>query len=295
MISISNCPICSNTLTSTHLTCTDYTTSKEQFTIKVCEICCFGVTTPRPQELDSYYLSSKYISHAKKAKSFLDWVYVTARKYTLREKYKLIRRYNLQDTIPKVLDIGCGTGEFLKYLESKKLTVAGVEPSKQANVLAKEIKGTVYTTLEEVTQEKYNIITLWHVLEHIPDLHATLALLKHRLTADGTLFIAVPNFQSKDAKAYGNFWAGYDVPRHLWHFSQKSIRKLLIINDLRIVETVPMKLDSFYVSLLSEKYRAGRHTLKTILNAIVIGQKSNRRAQENGEYSSLIYVIKKIN
>jgi len=131
---------------------------------------------------------------------------------------------------------------------------------------------------------------MWHVLEHVPNLMESIKMLKELLTDDGHLIIAVPNFKSYDANHYKENWAAYDVPRHLWHFSESSIRHIFGKNDFAVIKTLPLIFDSFYVSLLSEKYKTGKSNL---INGFVNGLKSNMKASRSGEYSSKIYVLKK--
>ena len=130
---------------------------------------------------------------------------------------------------------------------------------------------------------------MWHVLEHVPNLEEYLVALKRLLKPTGTILIAVPNFKSFDANYYGRFWAAYDVPRHIWHFSKVTIKKLFSEKEMNLVKVLPMKFDSFYVSLLSEKYKTGK---MNFIKAFFVGLKSNLCAKKSKEYSSHIYVIK---
>jgi len=168
-----------------------------------------------------------------------------------------------------------------------------VEPSASARRIAKENTGAeIFQTLTQVKQ-KVNVITLWHVLEHVTDLHGTIEALKTNLDENGTMFIAVPNHLSIDSLAYGEHWAGYDVPRHLWHFSRNTMARLLSQHHLNLINVVPMQLDAYYVSLLSEKYKNKKSNVPSIITAAMQGWKSNRTAKQTGEYSSLIYIVRK--
>jgi len=192
-----------------------------------------------------------------------------------------------------LLDFGSGTGRFLQYCKSKGIPVHGVEPSPEAR------KNTnadldIADSLTHLPPLQFDVITLWHVLEHVYTLKETLEALRSRLSEDGTIFIAVPNWKSSDATHYKESWAAYDVPRHLWHFSKDSIPSLLNRSGLSIKEVLPMKLDAYYVSLLSEKYqRHGTLGVTGLLYGIYAGVRSNLRAKTDGHYSSLIYVVKK--
>lgn len=294
MISTLVCPICDGKSFNTTLTCKDFTVSHETFAINECRSCKFNVTSPIPDDLDKYYLSESYISHTSKARSLLDRLYLIARSYTLQWKIGLIRRYE-KDRDITILDFGCGTGEFLKNSKKKGFSVSGVEPSTKARSLAQETTGEhIASSLNELQSQTYDVITLWHVLEHIFTLNETIEHLRAKLSDSGTMFIAVPNHRSSDSSHYLTYWAGYDVPRHLWHFSQSNMQSLLQKHRLKLIDKVPMKLDAYYISLMSEKNKNnGRLTLPKTIRALFIGLRSNILALWSKEYSSLIYVIKK--
>jgi 2-polyprenyl-3-methyl-5-hydroxy-6-metoxy-1,4-benzoquinol methylase len=192
-----------------------------------------------------------------------------------------------------LLDYGCGTGQFLKKCVDNGWKIDGIEPSPVARQEATRITGaTISSNIEKNQPNTYDIITLWHVLEHIADLNPTIDILRHALKEDGKLIFAVPNPNSWDANHYKNFWAAYDVPRHLWHFSKTNMALLLKKHDLRIKSYVPMKLDSFYISLLSEKHQSPTSNFR-FLRAFHNGLKSNLKAIKTREYSSLTYIITK--
>ena len=293
MQQITTCPICGNTNFEDHYTCQDFTVSHETFKIVKCN-CGLAITTPRPNEgdLGNYYLSDDYISHSNKAKTIIDRLYLIARRYTLNQKLNLISKYN---PISSILDYGCGTGYFLNICKSNGWNIFGVEPSLPAREKAIALtKGHIYSSIEDIKEEKIDVITLWHVLEHIPDPNAILQNLSSHLTTNGTIIIAVPNYEAYDAETYKDRWAGYDTPRHLWHFTKSSLEKLLNRNSLKLKSVVPMKLDAFYVSLLSEKYkRHGINSIKGYFAGFMMGMKSNLKASKSGNYSSLIYVVQK--
>ncbi len=299
MKQISESPINSNEL-KLYLSCKDYTVSRETFSILIDEKSELLVTSPRPEdeELGKYYESEDYISHSNSKKSFIDRVYQLVRNHTIKQKVRLINSFN--ETDKTMLDIGTGTGDFLFACKNNEWQVTGVEPNNNARSLALEkLKGTnhkIYNTIEDLkrntrqsTHGIYDVITMWHVLEHVPNLTEYISNLKQLLKPNGTLIIAVPNYKSFDAIHYNEYWAAYDVPRHLWHFSRTAIQKLFQIENMKVMKTLPMKFDSYYVSLLSEKYKSGKSNL---LKALKIGFQSNNKAKQTNEYSSLIYVIK---
>ncbi len=289
---LEHCPVCESASFSSFLSCQDYTVTQETFEIVTCENCDFKFTNPRPDEvtLPKYYQSEEYISHSNKNNSLIHLVYKQARNFTIRKKVKLINRIGKKGT---VLDVGCGTGEFLSACKSDGWKIEGVEPSQVAvNQLVTLLKQGVYNAIFDIVHENLaDVITMWHVLEHVPDLNKTIEKINALLKNDGTLIIAVPNYPSYDAAIYKELWAAYDVPRHLYHFDKNVMKNLLGKHSLEIKEILPMKLDSYYVSLLSEKYKNGKNNY---ISAIVNGYKSNKWAKRNnGEYSSLIYIIKK--
>ncbi len=284
---VSSCPICQGTNFTTLYSCLDHTSSGEKFPVKQCNSCTLILTSPRPKESEAgrYYQSNQYISHQTTAKGALDQIYLIVRSFTLRWKCNLVKPY----TTGTLLDVGCGTGSFLTYCLQKGIRVVGVEPSDARN----SIKGiTVFQHLGEVPAQTYSAITLWHVLEHIYPLKETLDKLKNILAENGTIFIAVPNRLSDDAKSYAENWAAWDVPRHIWHFSEENIRDLMSKCGMQVREVIPMKMDAYYVALLSERYLAsGKTTPFGIMRAIYKGLISNFSARRTGQYSSKIYRI----
>ena len=244
-------------------------------------------TYPEPENLDSYYNSETYISHTDSADNLVDKLYQYIKKYNLKRKVSLINKYT--DTNKTLLDIGAGTGSFLLSAKQNGWNVYGIEPGKKARDLAKKKGLKLKESLDLLEKRRFQVITLWHVLEHLPDLESQIKKITSLLEKDGTLIIAVPNFQSYDARYYKEYWAAYDVPRHLSHFSQLSIKKLFSKNGMMLEKISPIIFDSFYVSLLSEKFKYGK---RNILRAFLIGLKSNIRAWKTKEYSSLLYILK---
>ncbi len=292
--SVSLCPICNSSSFTPFLSAKDHTTTGEQFEIVKCCQCGFSLTNPRPDinSVEKYYQSEKYISHTGGSKSLLDKIYVFARKITLGWKLKLINKYKQTSTI---LDYGCGTGEFLRHLKSNGWAIHGVEPSESARQKAMSLLKTgVVESIEKIEGNQFDVITLWHVVEHIHDLNEKLLAIQSLLKQDGIIFIAVPNHEAADAQKYGAYWAGYDVPRHLWHFSKDSMKKLLNKTGLELIDIHPMKLDAYYVSLLSEGYKyPNQNKTLNALKAIISGINSNLNATKSQNHSSLIYIAKK--
>ena len=291
MIEIRECPVCKNSTLTSITSARDYTVSHETFSIIQCTSCQLAITSPRPenQDLDKYYQSEEYISHTGKSSGGIGIIYRIARVLSLYNKERLLNKYTSKNSL---IDFGCGTGDFLNTAKKKGWIIYGVEPSSIARKKAEVITDTkIVESLDSLPPIKVTAITAWHVLEHVPDIQQTIKKLCSHLSSKGILVIAVPNYQSPDSVYYDNLWAGYDVPRHLWHFSKKSISQLLIENNLKLIDIKPMKLDAFYISLLSEKYRnKNKVTVITLIKAFLAGLRSNLKASTSTNYSSLIYI-----
>ena len=277
----------------TYLTVKDHSVSGEDFQLVHNQELDMLETIPQPSAntLSEYYKSEDYISHTDSKRNWFEKAYHFVRGMALKRKLKLINSFPVSGKT--ILDVGCGTGDFLLTAKNNAWNVYGIEPNEKARAIAnsKTINQVFDTnTLQEFESGTFDVITLWHVLEHLPNLETEIQNLNRLLKPEGRLVIAVPNFKSYDAKHYNAFWAAYDVPRHLWHFSQTSISKLFSKHNLEIEKTLPMTFDAFYVSLLSEQYKSGS---KNPLTAFWIGLQSNLKAKRTGEYSSLIYVLKK--
>ncbi|SDS42203.1 class I SAM-dependent methyltransferase [Winogradskyella sediminis] len=279
----------------TYLTLKDHSVSKEEFQLLYNEELDMLETSPQPksQKLAEYYKSENYISHTDTKRNLLEYVYHKVREISLRRKLKLINSF--QSESKTLLDIGCGTGDFLETALKDNWKITGIEPNESARQIANSKTNNAVFETEELSKLKSNsfdVITLWHVLEHLPNLEMHTALLKSLLKPNGTLVIAVPNYKSYDAEYYKNFWAAYDVPRHLWHFSKNSISKLFSKEQMELMKLLPMKFDAYYVCLLSEKYKSG---IMNPMKAFWVGWLSNRKAKRTNEYSSHIYVLKNVN
>lgn len=276
----------------TFLTLKDYSVSGETFQLLYNEELDMLETFPQPKadNLSDYYKSEDYISHTDTQRNLLERVYHVVRRISLKRKLKLINSFQSKEKT--LLDIGCGTGDFLVTAQIDGWQITGIEPNEQARQIANsKTKNSVFKTehLANLEANSYNVITLWHVLEHLPNLEMHTKLFKHLLKPNGTLVIAVPNFKSYDASYYKNFWAAYDVPRHLWHFSKTSISKLFQSQNLKVVKILPMVFDAYYVSLLSEKYKSG---WMNPFRAFWVGMRSNQKAKHSKEHSSHIYILK---
>lgn len=266
----------------------DYAVSKESFQLNYNSDLDMLETFPQPKSLESYYESDAYISHTDSNQGFVDTLYQFVKKYSLKKKVALINSFAAEQKT--VLDFGAGTGDFLVVAKENGWDIQGIEPNVGARSKAKAKNIVLSSDIQNITCEnKLSVITLWHVLEHLPNLDVQIENILKCLDKNGTLIIAVPNFKSFDAVFYKEHWAAYDVPRHLWHFSRNSMDLLFQKHNMKVVKTKPMIFDSFYVSLLSEKYKTGN---QNFLKAFSVGLWSNLKALFNREHSSVIYILK---
>ncbi len=295
MIVYKSCPNCGGSNISRVLSAKDYTVSNEEFDIWECKNCTLRFTQNIPEErnIGKYYHSENYISHTDTSKGFINNLYHRVRKRTLVQKKKLIEKATGKHT-GNILDVGAGTGAFLNSMKHASWNCTGIEPDKVAREKAFDLYAIRLQEAEQIDSlpsETFDAITLWHVLEHVHELHKYVEQLKNLLLPDGKLFIAVPNYTSGDEKIYDKYWAAYDVPRHLYHFSPKSMEMLLNTHGLRVEKIKPMWYDSVYVSMLSEKYKTGdSHPVRAFINGMI----SNLEAvSDKTKCSSLIYIASK--
>lgn len=272
-----------------YLTVKDYSVSGEEFQLLLDEQLQLLKTYPQPdpENLGTYYESDDYISHTDGKRSLFEKLYHTVKQKALRDKISLIHQFHSKKG--KILDIGAGTGDFLVIAAKNGWKTTGLEPSVKAKAIAQSKGVNFVKALSEIEDNSADVVTMWHVLEHVPDIEAHISELKRIVKPDGIIIIAVPNFKSYDAQYYGRYWAAYDVPRHLWHFSKTAIKMLFEKQQMELIKIKPMKFDSFYVSLLSEKYKNGK---MSFVKGFLTGLRSNLKAAQNFEYSSHIYILK---
>jgi SAM-dependent methyltransferase len=297
-ITRTDCPCCGSQSISKALVCKDYTVSNELFEVWQCAECAMRFTqyVPTQDAIGPYYQSDAYISHSDTGKGLVNKLYKIARNYTLNWKLSLVKRHTgLILKTGTLLDIGAGTGAFLSKVGNfANWSVTGLEPDAGARKVCNEnynLRLEPSEKLFELPSEKFDAVTMWHVMEHVHQLHEYMEQIKRVLKKDGVAFIALPNYTSKDATIYAEYWAAYDVPRHLYHFSPTAVRKLAAIHGLKVTATKPMWLDAFYISMLSEQYKNGKSNL---VAAVINGLKSNWNAWRNKDTcSSLVYIITK--
>lgn len=293
MIHYENCPLCQSSHIDLNMTTTDYTVSLSSFELWRCRHCGFLFTQniPDEQSIGEYYKAEAYVSHTDSSKGFINAVYHKVRNITLRQKRKLIQQVSGKQT-GRLLDVGCGTGAFLNEMQSNGWQVKGLEPDATAVGVCKSKYGIQPGELKELFSldaGSFEVVTLWHVLEHVHQLHAYMEQLSKLIGKNGKLIIAVPNHTAADAAYYKENWAAYDVPRHLYHFAPATMRKLAHLYGMKVDAIRPMWFDSFYVSLLSEKIKGSRFGIFT---AFLVGCLSNLKAVFNKEKcSSVIYIL----
>ncbi|MBS1490093.1 MAG: class I SAM-dependent methyltransferase [Bacteroidetes bacterium] len=292
-IPVELCPVCGYHEFNPFLTCKDFLITHESFSLEKCLRCGFTLTNPQPtlEEIGNYYLSENYISHTGGNQNLFDRLYKKIRLHMLKKKRALIEQ---NSTGLKILDIGCGTGDFLKEMKENSWTAMGVEPSETARLKAQEKELKIVKHIDEIEGDTFSAITLWHVLEHLHNPNEYLKKIYSLLSSSGKLIIAVPNLESYDANHYKEYWAAYDVPRHLWHFNKTTIKKMIEQYGFELKEIKPLKFDSFYVSWLSEIHiHPNRSKIVSAIFAFCLGVLSNIKAMKNKNYSSLIYIASK--
>lgn len=296
VINYRNCPLCESTDIKKHVEVKDYFLSEENFVLFQCSQCEFVFTQSHPgkENISSYYKSEAYVSHSNTRKGMVNRLYHLARGYMLGRKRKLIQRLTQKRT-GNILDIGSGTGFFLNHMKEHGWEVTGIEPSEEGRKFCRDqfaLETKDEKTLFSLNENNFDVITLWHVLEHVQDMDEYMIKIHSVLREDGILFVALPNLNSLDASIYKDKWAAYDVPRHLWHFSPVSFQKLAAKYQFQLLKMKSMPLDAVYVSMLSEKYRnnslgfltGGIKGILSLVSGLINVEKS----------SSIIYVLRKL-
>jgi 2-polyprenyl-3-methyl-5-hydroxy-6-metoxy-1,4-benzoquinol methylase len=289
---LNHCPLCDSSESGLFLETEDFFLTREQFAIYQCSRCGFRFTNPRPdsESVKTYYQAKDYLSHNSNRKALIPLAYRFVQQYSIRYKFNIVRKVS---SGTRILDVGSGTGEFLHYCRRKEWSCFGVEPAeivRETSIrnYSLNIESTLFS--DRFSTGTFDCITFWHVLEHIHDLDKTIRKVKSLLKKEGALLIALPNSSSFDARHYKKYWAAYDLPRHLYHFTEQTVQVLSNKYGFHCVGSVPLKLDAFYISILSEKY------MKTVfwpISALVSGIRSNLWARKPGYgHSSTIFILK---
>jgi 2-polyprenyl-3-methyl-5-hydroxy-6-metoxy-1,4-benzoquinol methylase len=286
------CPWCDSDKAQINLWLKDEFLTKEDFHICECLNCGLLYTMPRPDKdhIGAYYKSEDYYSHKENTKGFVPKLYERIKKNNLKNKYQLATNGL---SVGKMLEIGCGVGDFLHTAEEHGWECIGVEPSEEAKAIAtKRTKASILSSeeLESLADEQFDLITMWHVLEHVDDLRWEMAQLQRLIKPHGRIVIAVPNYKSYDGQYYKEHWAAYDVPRHLNHFNRTVLTKMFKTKGIELKKMDKLKWDAYYISYMSEQYRI--HSLPLVRGAFR-GLISNSKARKSGEWSSLVYIFEK--
>jgi 2-polyprenyl-3-methyl-5-hydroxy-6-metoxy-1,4-benzoquinol methylase len=295
VVTYTNCPVCNGSNIGEVLCVKDFTVSQKSFSIWQCNDCTcrFTQNAPAPNRIGNYYRSSAYVSHSDTKKGLINNLYHTVRNHTLEQKRRLIEKVSVKNK-GSLLDVGAGTGAFAAVMQKAGWGITGLEPDETArkNALKNhQLQLQTLDTLYAFNDTQFDVITLWHVLEHVHELHAYVETFYRILNDAGTLIVAVPNFTSADAATYKEFWAAYDVPRHVYHFSPVSMQQLMQQHNFKIMQYKPMWFDSFYVAMLSEQYKTGHnHLVRAVWNGFVSNVEAIR---DTKKCSSIIYVMKK--
>lgn len=284
------CPWCNSENTKLYLKLKDEFLTKESFEIHECKACglLFTETRPDSSQIGRYYASENYLSHQENKKGFIPRLYERVKSVNLKNKWKMSTEGM---AVGKILDIGCGVGDFLHTMESKGWETTGIEPSKEAQAIArKRMKAQLFSPeeIEQLQDQSFDLITMWHVLEHVEDLNNELTELKRLIKPNGRIVIALPNYKAYDAQYYKQYWGAYDVPRHLNHFNKKTITKIFNTKGLELKKTDKLVWDAYYISYLSEQYK--KHHL-ALMRGSFRGWISNCKARCSGEWSSMVYVF----
>ena len=256
--SINRCPVCGHSSFKHFLNVPDWLVSKEVFELQQCEQCQFVFTANAPLEKDAgpYYNSEEYVEHSDTSSGLIYSVYHVARRAMLHYKYIKIKRLHAGK---KLLDVGSGSGYFLNFMKKKGYNVTGVEISKKAVALCKKNFGIKAHSPSEFLEEKldtdYDIISLWHVFEHVYSYDAYFELFSKSLNNNGYLILALPNCDSQDARMNKSYWGAYDTPRHIWHFTSKTIELFAMGRGFKMIKKHRMPLDPFFNVMVSDSYK----------------------------------------
>lgn len=291
-IHLSNCPVCGSSGVETYILGKDFSVSKEEYSVVRCNDChlAFTQNAPDKDSIGPYYKSEDYVSHSDTKKGLFFKAYHAVRSIMLKRKARLIQK-STGKTTGKILDVGCGTGYFPNTMKEKGWEVLGIEQDDETRKYAIEkfqFQAEAPEALAKLEAGSFDCITLWHVLEHLHELNTSVEQYQKLLKPDGVLIVAVPNYECFEAQLYEKYWAGWDIPIHLWHFSIKSMKTLMNQHGFNVTKIKGMPFDPFYISLISEKYRKGNAVRGLFFGFISMLAGLLKKSKS----SSLIYVMK---
>ena len=283
-----NCIICENNESVDYLQLTDrLSILPTNYHLVQCQ-CSFVYLNPRPKidNISSYYPSEKYDPHYMSNKSIWIKFYHFVQFFTLRWKYSKIPDIHRSRNL---LDIGAGQGEFASFMSKRGWNV--VIQDANIDIIDKNIPHD-YNFVKDLQQinesESFNVITLWHSLEHIHNIKDLYSQINRLLAPEGVLLIAVPNLQAPEKKSFGVKWAAYDAPRHLYHFHPDSIKRLCMKYDFKIVRKFSLFQDSPYNILLSI---SNKSLIQLLRAAIILFMTLIQSIYRGPDYSSSFLVI----
>lgn len=288
------CLVCKKANFETVVNSKDFCVSHEDFKVVRCTNCGFGFTENAPDvsKIGEYYEHTDYVSHTDTKEGLFFNIYHKVRSFMLGQKRAYINKHT---AVNNILDIGAGTGYFVNHMQSHGTAITGFEPDNDARAQAKKNFGIeLEPSLEGILgrNEVFDAISMWHVLEHVHDLKEYFGHFQQLIKTRGVLAIAVPNYSSFDGRFYKKFWAAYDLPKHLWHFSPDSIKLLAQSNGFDHLQSYAMPFDPFYIALLSEGHKQSGGGGK--IRALFIGMTSFLKGFFNPEKaSSVVYVFRK--
>jgi len=293
---LEKCPICGHSEFEKVYDLDDYKITQETFSLEKCPECTliFTVDPPLGENIGRYYESDDYLEHSNRKNDLFSKMYSWGRDLMFGYKYGIIKKLGPKG---KILDIGAGSGYYLNFMSKKGYEVQGIEMSERARNHAKSEHG-LHIHPDEMFhnrdfKQKFDMISLWHVMEHLYDLNKVMKRFDELLNPNGSLVIALPNYNALEVQTYKKYWNGWDVPRHLWHFSPQSIRKLVGNHGFEITSMHTMPLDPLFNTLLTNKYRKG-NPLVNVLRMGTVGVASLIQGFFNVEKaSSIIYIIKR--
>jgi 2-polyprenyl-3-methyl-5-hydroxy-6-metoxy-1,4-benzoquinol methylase len=291
------CLICGSGQNTPCLTVPDRFNPKEKFQLVKCNGCGFVFLSPRPDEesIGAYYQSEAYQPHQEKASSFNEKIYRWVRNRNVRYKRRIIERIVEKGNL---LDYGCGTGEFLLEMQQAGWQTIGYEPAEKAAKIAREYGLQMIQNLSEI-KSKLNVITMWHVLEHVHQANELLEKIHQVLDPEGMLIIAVPNRLSFEAQMYRSNWVAWDAPRHLYHFTPADMARLLDKHSFQIVDHKMLYFDPWYNALLSASLETsgknGPIKIVALFKALLFGKLSMFFGMlDKKRASSVIYLAKPV-
>jgi 2-polyprenyl-3-methyl-5-hydroxy-6-metoxy-1,4-benzoquinol methylase len=211
------------------------------FALDQCQVCRLAWTSPEPNEkqLDQAYGESYYSSTETKFNPVIEW---WTRFSARRRARKLVHRHGTSSKKLKILDIGCGRGVLLNGFRQLGHEVLGIE---RAGSGFDTLPGIEPLSLQELVDDKqrFDLVVLWHVLEHLPEPQQALEQVHQLLNDDGSLFVEVPNYGGLQSRIFAANWFHLDVPRHLYHFTSRSLALMTAASGFIMVNNSSFSLD----------------------------------------------------